>query len=43
MPPRSEGPQVGIPDTVDLMDLTAEDPEPDEVTDPDDPSYVEPW
>jgi hypothetical protein len=35
------GPQLGIPDTVDLMDPNAQDPDPAEISDPDDPSYVE--
>ncbi len=35
-------PQVGVPDTVDQMDLTAPDPEPGEITDPNDPGWVEP-
>jgi hypothetical protein len=36
-------PRLGIPDTGDLIDPHAPDPDPDEVTDPGDPSYVEPW
>ncbi len=35
-------PQVGVLDTVDLMDLTALDPEPGEIIDPNDPGWVEP-
>lgn len=34
------GPRIGIPDTVDQMDLNAPDPDPQEISDPDDPSYV---
>lgn len=33
---------VFVPDTGDLIDKTLPDPPPAEVTDPDDPSYVEP-
>lgn len=36
------GPQIGIPDTIDQMDLNAPDPDPEEISDPADPSYVEP-
>lgn len=35
-------PQTGVPDTGDLVDSRGVDPDPDEVTDPDDPSYVDP-
>lgn len=36
------GAQVGVPDTGDLIDPSAEDPDPDVITDPDHPDYVEP-
>lgn len=35
-------PEPYQPDTGDLIDVTAPDPTPQPVTDPDDPSYVEP-
>ncbi len=41
-PTADAGPQVGVPDTTDMIDLAADDPIPDEITDPDDPSWVEP-
>jgi hypothetical protein len=36
-------PMIGVPDTGDLTDPRADDPTPDEITDPDHPDYVEPW
>lgn len=34
---------VGIPDTGDVIDLSAPDPTPEEITHPDHPDFVEPW
>lgn len=44
--PESEGPdhdpQTGVPDTGDVVDPHADDPEPAEITEPSDPSFVDP-
>lgn len=36
-------PEVGVPDTGDLVDTIAPDPTPDEITDPEHHDYVEPY
>lgn len=37
-----DDPRTGIADTGDLIDPDAADPEPDEITDPTDASFVDP-
>lgn len=36
------GPQLDIPDTTDVIDPLADDPVPEEITDREDPSWVDP-